>query len=185
MRPKFWQREVLPFQNKGSVMPQDAVAQIRELLQSFDTALLVTEGGHGQPCRARPMAVAHVEPDCSLWFFTGRDSGKVHEIQEDSHVLIACQNDHSRYLSLSGTATLIFDHAKASELWSESYRSWFPRGVDDPDLLLIYVRPVQAEFWDNQGMNAVRYAFETVRAYVTGDRPQVEEGEQHGRVAFG
>ncbi len=100
-------------------------------------------------------------------------------------VLVVCQKDHSRYLSLSGSAELVSSPAKVRELWKESYRSWFPRGAEDPELVLIAVRPEEAEYWDNRGLNGVRYAFESIKAYATGSRPQVQEGEQHGRVPLG
>ena len=62
-------------------MADDQVQKIRELLEDFDTAMLVT---HGEEfAHARPMAIAAVEPNCNLWFFTERGSAKVHEIQSD------------------------------------------------------------------------------------------------------
>jgi general stress protein 26 len=164
-------------------MPTDQVAKIRELLEDFDTAMLITQA-RGQAARARPMAIARVEADCSLWFFTGRDTEKVQEIQSNDHVLIACQNERRRYISLSGSAELVSDRAKAGELWKPSFKAWFPRSVDDPNLLLIVVHPQAAEYWDNQGINSIRYLFEATRAYATGTRPRVKEGQQHGKVAM-
>jgi len=164
-------------------MSKNQIAQIHELLTSFDTAMLITFG-HSNAAHARPMAIARVESDCSLWFFTGRGSAKVHEIEDDRDVLIVCQDEHSRYLSLRGTAMLFTDRAKARELWKESYKTWFPQGVEDPNLLLIYIRPEEAEYWDNQGFKGIHYAFEAVKAYATGTTPQIKEGEQHGKVRF-
>lgn len=164
-------------------MPDNSLARIHELLADFDTAMLITQA-HGQPLRARPMAIARVEADCRLWFFTGRDSAKVHEIQDNQEVLIVCQDEHSRYVSLSGTAELSSNRGKARELWKESYQTWFPRGVEDPDLLLISVKPREAEYWDSQGFKGLRYVFEAAKAYATGTRPQIREGEQHGKVVL-
>jgi len=164
-------------------MPDSQIAKIHELLDDFDTAMLITQGSDHK-IHARPMAIARVEPDCRLWFFTGRDSAKVHEIEDDQHVLIACQHDHNRYVSLGGTAELVSDRTKTRELWKESYKAWFPQGVDDPDLLLILIRPQEAEYWDNQGLKAVRYAFQAIKAYATGTTPHIKEGEQHGKVTM-
>jgi general stress protein 26 len=164
-------------------MPNNQVAKIYELLTGFDTALLITQAHH-QPLRARPMALARVEADCRLWFFTGRDSAKVHEIQDNQEVLIACQDEHSRYISLSGTAELVANRTQVRELWKESYRTWFPKGVEDPDLLLIAVQPKEAEYWDSHGFKGVRYLFEAAKAYATGTRPHIQEGEQHGKVVM-
>src|ERR1044071_8003021 len=106
-------------------MPDDQVTKIRELLESFETAMLVTHGTDS-PYHARPMAIARVERGCDLWVFTGRRSAKGNEIQNDQRVLIVCQDEMRRYVALRGTARLIDDRAKASELWKESYKVWFP-----------------------------------------------------------
>lgn len=162
---------------------QDQVEKIRELLKDFDTALLVTHGNE-TPFHARPMVIAEVEPNCGLWFFTGRSSAKVREIENDQRVLIVCQDEMSRYLALHAAAKLIFDRNKASQLWKETYRTWFPGGVQDPDLVLIRAEPVFAEYWETTGFQSVRHLFEAAKAYERGTRPHVPEGEQHGTVNF-
>ncbi|HYG22879.1 MAG TPA: pyridoxamine 5'-phosphate oxidase family protein [Verrucomicrobiae bacterium] len=157
--------------------------KFRELLAGFDSALLVTRGD-GMPFNARPMALARVESNCDVWFFTGRHSAKVHEIENDQRVLIVCQNEMSRYLVLHATARLIFDRNKAAELWKESYRTWFPGGVQDPELVLIHAEAESGEYWDTGGFQSVKYLFEAAKAYARGTRPHVQEGEQHGVVNF-
>ncbi len=44
------------------------------------------------------------------------------------------------------------------------------------------MRPEEGEFWDNEGFNKIKYLFESAKAYVTGQTPEVAEGEQHGVV---
>jgi general stress protein 26 len=161
----------------------EELERVRELLESFETAMLVTRGRDAS-LHARPMAIARVEAGCELWFFTGRSTAKVHEIENDQRVLIVCQDEMSRYVALSGFARLVVDRAKVSELWKESFKVWFPQGVSDPDLFLIRVQPDDAEYWDNQGFKSVRYLFEAAKAYVRGTRPHVDEPEQHGKVSF-
>ena len=74
------------------------------------------------------------------------------------------------------------DVARIRRLWKEPYRIWFPEGPDDQNLALVAIEPEVAEFWDSSGTNKLRYMFEATRAYVTGDLPRVQEGEQHGRT---
>jgi general stress protein 26 len=157
--------------------------KIHDLIEKFDTAMLVTHGRDGFE-RARPMAIAHVEPNGSIWFFTGRVSEKVREILVDDEVLLVMQKDHSLYLSLSGHATLVDNSAKAAELWREAYKTWFPGGVNDPNLLLVRVSANLVEYWDNTGLNGIKYLFESAKAYVQGVPPKVSEPEQHDRVRF-
>ncbi len=151
------------------------------LLTHFHTAMLVTHAGADR-LRARPMAVAKIEDDSRMWFFTDADSAKAHEIETDTRVHIVCQNDRSAYLSLSGRARLVRDRAKVEELWKEPFKVWFPGGKDDPHIALIAVTPEEGEYWDNEGRNKFKYLFEAVKAYATGTLPEVNEGQQHGRV---
>lgn len=155
--------------------------KFRELLEEFRTAMLITHAPDGT-LRARPMAIAQVEPDCGLWFLTGHDTAKAHEIEQDTRAHVACQNDRSAYLSISGTASLVRDRAKLDELWSEPYRAWFPGGKDDPNIALIHFKAAAGEYWDNEGTNKAKFILETVKAYMSGERTHVREGEQHGKI---
>jgi general stress protein 26 len=157
--------------------------KIRALLRDFDTAMLITHGGDF-PFHARPMAIARVEPNCDLWFFTGRSSVKVHEIQNDQRVMVVCQNEMNRYVTLHATAKIIFDRLKAAELWKDSLTAWFPRGVNDPDVVLIRAQAEHAEYWDAAGFQSVKHLFESARAYVRGTSPHTEGEKQHGSVTF-
>lgn len=122
---------------------------IFKLLKSFETAMLVT---HTEPdaLRARPMAIAAVDDEGLVWFISNEDTAKVHEIEVDTRVHLTCQREPSIYLSLEGFATVVSDHHKIAELWKERFRPWFPRGKDDPTVLLIVVQLTAGEFWDSK-----------------------------------
>jgi general stress protein 26 len=151
-------------------MAEEHGERIYELLEHCDTAMLVTHSDQDAP-HARPMALASVESNCDLWFFTGRGHAMVHEIQNDQSVLIVCQDEQSRFVALAGRAELVVDRSKAQQLWHESYAAWFPGGVEDPQLLLIHVRAEGAEYWDRSHPNGVRHSFRA--SGVRGARPQV------------
>ena len=164
-------------------MKSPAPAKITELLQSFHTAMLVTHGGMDS-LHARPMEIVSVGPDCQVWFFTGGSSVKTEEIRQDQEVLLTFQKDHQKYLTLAGTAHLIRDRAMIQELWQESFRVWFPGGLEDPDLALVQILPRHAEYWDNSGLQGVRYLYEAAKSYVSGTKPLIPEGAGHGVVAL-
>jgi general stress protein 26 len=155
--------------------------KFHDLLARFETAMLVTHTNDGS-IRARPMAIAGVEEDSHVWFFTEQESGKVEEIVLDTHVAVVCQKDREVYLSLTGKASLLKDPAKAQELWKPEFKAWFPKGVDDPNLALVYVTPAEGEYWDNAGMQKIKYLFEAAKALATGTKPHIDEGEQHAKV---
>jgi general stress protein 26 len=161
--------------------PSVETARFIALLKKLRTAMLVTQGVEAG-LHARPMVIADVEDDGRLWFISGADTAKVHEIEMDSHVHLIAQHGDNTFLSLSGRASLIVDRQKIADLWQEPFRVWFPGGKDDPNIELIAVRPDRGEFWDSEGTNRVRYLWEAAKAYVTGTTPEIREGELHGKV---
>jgi general stress protein 26 len=150
--------------------------RVRELMTEFSTAMLVTNSSQG--FHGRPMAIVSVDSSC-LSFFTAFDSPKVDEILKDPSVLVILQEDRSLCISVNGTALLSRDKARIAGKWKESFKTWFPDGVDDPTLTLIDVYPSRIEYWDNSGLNKVKYLIEAAKAYVSGEKPKVPE-EVHG-----
>jgi hypothetical protein len=58
---------------------------------------------------------------------------------------------------------------------------WFPDGRDDPNVVAVRVRPETAEFWDERGLNGVKFALRSIKALVTGERVEHDDKE-HGRI---
>lgn len=162
-------------------MGETTKEHLKELLASFDTAMLITRDGDQE--HARPMAVAGVEGANVVWFVTRRESPKSTEIQQDSRVSATFQSK-LKFVALSGRAELVRDQAKVDELWKADWKVWFPNGKDDPSLLLIKVTVTDAEFWDNAGSKGIRYVIEAVKALVGQDTPDAVSGA-HGRVKNG
>lgn len=160
----------------------DVRAKVYDILKSFSTAMFVTIGPSGRP-EARPMHVAQAEDEAAdVWFFTGKRGTLVDEIKADATVLLAFQNENSAYLSLRGKARLVEDRKRIKELWKEPYRVWFPDGAEDPDVALVAVHPIDAEYWDNRGMNKLEYMFESAKAYIKGAKPDVGDIDQHAKT---
>ena len=160
----------------------DVRARVYDLLKSFSTAMFVTLGPTGRP-EARPMHVAKAEDEAAdVWFFTDKGATLVEEIKADATVLLAFQNENSAYLSLRGKARLIEDRKRIKELWKESYRVWFPGGAEDSNIALVAVDPIDAEYWDNRGMNKLEYMFESAKAYIKGEKPDLGDIDQHAKT---
>jgi general stress protein 26 len=158
-------------------------SKLKELLDEFGVAMLTTRTADGQ-MRARPMAVAEVEPGGTLWFLTDRHSGKVSELEQDGQVVVTMQS-RSRFVSVSGTARAVEDRARVARLWKLEWQVWFPGGKDDPNLVLLRVDGRAGEYWDNSGTSGVRYLFEAGKALLTGTRPDVDRDPHvHGEVSL-
>src|SRR5262245_15491231 len=118
--------------------PHGAV-RLAELIEGQRVAMLTTVEDDGS-IRCRPMITSPGSFDGELWFFTSDDSAKVHEVEHDQHVNVSfSEPGRERYVSISGTASLVHDPDRARRLWSPQIASWFPRGADDPSLLLLRV----------------------------------------------
>jgi general stress protein 26 len=159
----------------------DQTQHFINLLKKFRTVMLVTHTA-GNDIHSRPMAIAEIEDNGRLWFISGADTAKVHEIEMDSHVHLIAQNDNDAYVTFSGRASLVADRAKIAELWQERFRVWFPRGQDDPAIELITVLPERGEFWDNTGTRRFKYFWEAAKAYMSGTTPDANDPQMHGTV---
>ncbi len=162
-------------------MAENERARLRALIEEFHSGMLVTRTLEGT-MRSRPMAVAQLAPNDDIFFATSRDTAKVDEIEQDHQVAVTFQSANA-YVSVSGPVRMVTDRAKIDEVWNESMKVWFPRGKDDPALCLLQLRPIQAEFWNMQGLKGLRYIFEAAKAYATGTTPTPAPG-QHGEIGM-
>jgi general stress protein 26 len=153
--------------------------KLMDILKTFRNAMLVTQANDGA-LRSRPMALLKIEENGDLWFISGYHSAKVDEIAMHAQVNVSLQKERA-FLSLSGRAAISRDRAKIDELWTEECKVYFPKGKDDPNIALIKVSPSEGEYWDNEGLNGLKFLLESVKAYITGTTPNVDH-DQHGAV---
>jgi general stress protein 26 len=166
----------MSFYNPGDLQMDTAthdenVKKLAKLIKGINIAMMTTATDDGS-LRSRPMATQKEDFNGQLWFFTDAESGKVFEIEHDRHVNLSYADpSSSRYVSISGRASLVRDKAKVKELWSPAMKAWFPNGVDDPKIALLRIDVEQAEYWDTPGGTVV-HAIGFVKATLTGERYQ-------------
>jgi general stress protein 26 len=121
--------------------------KLNQLIAGIKVAM-ITSRGDGDHLVSRPLATQDQESDGDLWFFISRNSPLAGGIAEHHGVNVAYA-DHAtpRYVSISGSATLVDNRARCRELWQPHYKTWFPRGVEDADLALLKVRIEHADYW--------------------------------------
>lgn len=155
----------------------EALKRLGELIKGIKFAMLTTVEQDGT-LRSRPMTTQQAEFDGDLWFFTEADAPKVDDVQQERKVSVTyAAPDDMRYVSLSGTATLVRDVPKQRELWSEANKIWFPDGPEDPNVALLKVQVNKGEYWES-GSTKVGRLFDFARALVTGDESKVGENEK-------
>ena len=150
---------------------QEARDKVLELIKSMGFALLGPREGGSGAMHARPMAFRAAEFDGNLWFFTKKSSRKVRELLANPEPLL-CFADPGRqnYVSATGKSDIVTDRAKVKELWTEAYRTWFPQGPDDQEIVLIRVTVDHAEYWDVPSSVMV-HAYGYIKAVTTGTPP--------------
>ncbi len=127
---------------------KDAVQKLSGIIQDVRVGMLTTVDDQGT-LRSRPMETPAKGFDGALWFFSAVDSPKSKEIERHGNVNVSYANrEKQQYVSLSGTAKVVRDVAKATELWEPIAEPWFPKGPSDPNLGLIRVEIESAEYWD-------------------------------------
>ena len=161
-------------------MADPEVKKLDDLIDAFETAMLVTRSTEGK-LRARPMAIARHAPGGELYFATRADDGKLEEILQSPDVAVTMQDD-GQYLSISGTARVLTDQLLADDLWSESMRLWFPEGASDEQLTIILVEPRYAEFWDRTGLRQLEFLWEAGKALLTSRKASDSDLSGHGKV---
>lgn len=116
------------------------------------------------------MLVHDIDESGWLWFLTDRHSRKACELIRNPHATIAFQSrTGDRYVSVQGTAVVVRDDVKLRELWNPTLRSWFTRSSREPDIVLVAVRVLRAEYWLAPRTRMAR-VLGSVRAVVTGKR---------------
>ncbi len=153
----------------------DGIEKITKLIQKAQIAMLITTTPEGW-MRSRPMGTQRESFDGNLWFFTHASEPKVQEIQQHPQVNVSFANpDDNEYVSLSGPASLVNDRAKMEQLWQKPLETWFPKGLDDPDLALLKLEVEHAEYWDqNAGLIEIAAGF--VKSKVTGEESSAGYG---------
>ena len=129
---------------------------VAELVERAEIGMLTTMTSEGRHV-SRPMALQRTEFDGDLWFFAYQDSDKVAQISVHPEVNVGFANSkQSEWTSVSGTAEVVHDRAKAEELWSAPLKAWFEDGLDTPGLTLIKVHADSAEYWESPSSKVVR-----------------------------
>ncbi len=129
-------------------MTRENVDHVWREISRIETCMMATHDG--TVLRARPMVGAADREAGTIWFITTRSDHSNQELERDPRVCLAYVDAATQtFVSVSGEASLSSDRRKIEDLWTPSVDACFDGGPEDPAALLIAVRPVLAEFWDD------------------------------------
>lgn len=159
----------------------DKREQLFSLLRDLSSVMMISSAtGQITAARARPMSIARVDPDGTLYFLTSVDTSKVDEVQSEEVGMCTGQSK-TQYVSLVGRFQVVRDRALVEELWSKMADAWFPQGKDDPRVRVLIFRPSAAELWDMSGAKGVGYLIDVAKA-ILGGAPPKENRDVHATV---
>jgi general stress protein 26 len=154
----------------------DTLKKLWTMIQGVRVAMLTSEDG--PHLRARPMVAAQDSFDGTLFFFTRVHAHKVDEVHAHNRVCVTYADpDHQNYVSLSGTAHVDTNKALVKAHWGETMRTWFPKGIDDPEIAIMKIDVEQAEYWDAPSSTMI-HLYGYVKAVTTGKPPHPGENEK-------
>ncbi|QHG19728.1 pyridoxamine 5'-phosphate oxidase family protein [Nostoc sp. ATCC 53789] len=126
------------------------IHKLHELIKNIDYGMFTTVDDDGS-LHSYPMSKSgEINSEATLWFFTYAGSHKVTEIEQHEQVNVSFSSpEQQRYVSISGRSQLVKDRNKMRELWKLELQTWFPKGLDEPDIALLKVNINQVNYWDS------------------------------------
>ena len=133
-----------------------SLTKVADMMRDLDFCMLTTHADDGQ-LRSRPMSNnGEVEFDGDVWFFSGADTRKVADIEMEARVELNYADTQTfRFVSMSGTATIVRDVDKKRELWIDDLARWFKDGPESEDVVLIKVTPTVVAYWQGEDQGEI------------------------------
>jgi general stress protein 26 len=130
-------------------MMEENGKKLQELIEDVKTCMFTTTDDEYNVFN-RPMITIKIDNEYNLWFFSNEDSKKIENVTADKHVtLVYSHPGKNTYLNIHGICTIMHDKETMYQLWVPALKSWFPDGIDDPQLCLLKVSVQEALYWDN------------------------------------
>jgi general stress protein 26 len=137
---------------------QEIEAEADALVRGCDIMFVSSVNEKGYP---RTCCVSKLKDEGfrDVYFVTSKRSekqgkAKHFEINTKSSV---CFQRGADALTLVGEVEMITDKAVMQELWRESDRAFFSKGLDDPKIRFVRFHTLEATFWIGRKFRTVRY----------------------------
>lgn len=146
-----------------------------EILKDARFVMLMTRDAMDEVV-ARPMSVARVDPDGTMYMSTRIESEKVQEIDDDPRANVTYQGK-TTYVSLGGTVRVSQDRALIEALWQADWDVWYPKGKHDPSIAILVFQPDEGDYWDQAGEKGLSFLFRAIKAKLTGKTMESKPGD--------
>jgi general stress protein 26 len=145
----------------------DDVTRVWDLVEKIGFCMFTSQDG--EELRSRPMAAYVEREEGRICFLTDAKDHKDDEVAARPNVNLAFADAGSHtYVSVTGRAAVSNDRSKIRDLFNIPAKAWWD-SPDDPNIRLLTVTPVDAQYWDSPG--TVRAYIKMAAAAVTSARP--------------
>ena len=135
---------------------QEVKTRAREIIGKSPFPAFATVDERGYP-QMRAMMPVLVEDDFTLYYITSRMASKCRQIAANpkvstlwTHVVDPMKEWAS--VLVKGAAVISDDRALRERFWMEELRSIFPAGIDDPNYVILIVKPNEMILADHANM---------------------------------
>lgn len=131
-------------------------AALSDRIAGIRVAMLTTLGDDSR-LHSRPMVSQEGPTDGSLWFFVNGKSPMALGLELQPALNLSYVNESTNcYVSVVGKGRLVYSQERIRTMWSPVVGTWFPEGVNDPDLTMIRVDVDEADYWDGSKGRFIR-----------------------------
>ena len=146
-----------------------------ELIEKLGISFFVTHSPSGM--RGRPLAAIPKPEEGKIYFVINKLQGaKDEELGKDPNVYLGFGDGSSKFVSVTGTATVSDDADLLERLWNPGAQAFWPDGPSTPGLASIVVIPQSAEYWD--GPSTIVSTAKFLFALSTGTTPDMGANEK-------
>lgn len=163
---------------------QHELEQLASMVADIRIAMMTTASSDGH-LFSKPMTVLELDREGAFWFFCEEDPRDLAAQTRHEHINLAFADEAaSTFVSVTGKGSLLRDPDRARELWRPFASPWFPDGPDSPNLTLLRVLPIVAEYWDGPDNKLVR-SLALAASMVAGKPVAMGQHEVLDRIAMG
>lgn len=136
---------------------KEAIEKIRDIAKDTNIGMLCTNLAN-LPISSCPMATQEVDDHGDIWFLSAKNSNHNQDIEQDERVQLLYANvgDYA-FLSLYGTAEVLYDRQRIEKIWKPDAKIWFQEGKDDPNITAIRFSPEEGYYWDTKSNKMVAF----------------------------
>lgn len=132
---------------------QDIRTRALGIIRQAVNAVFISTDDEGYP-HARTMWTAGTDDDFTIFFVTGRNLVKCKQIEANPKVCMFWTQVEGNmigwnYAMLKGNAQVKDDQAIKDRFWTDMLKEYFPQGKEDPNYVVIEVKPKELLLMDS------------------------------------